>query len=138
MMRKHGDVSAEIKELTKNLAEQAGKIATNTNNAITKLFSPFSPQCSSFSESIASASSKSPPVNTFQLAREEKVKTERKIICIKEQMDFYKYVLSSEHYDSEEKNKAKEGPIKLMEKLNEMSSANCSYQATHISWCCNL
>ena len=37
------------------------------------------------------------------------MKTERKIICIKEQMDFYKYVLSSEHYDSEEKNKAKDG-----------------------------
>ena len=62
-----------------------------------------------FSESIASASSKSQLVDTFQLAREEKVNTEQKNICIKEQMDFYKYKLSSEHYDSEEKNKAKDG-----------------------------
>jgi hypothetical protein len=44
--RKHGNVSAEIKELTKKLAEQAEKITTNTNNAITKMFSLFSPQCS--------------------------------------------------------------------------------------------
>jgi outer membrane lipoprotein-sorting protein len=69
------------------------------------LFSPFSPQHSSFSESIASTSKKNQPVDTFQLAREEKKNTEQKIICIKEQMD----LLSSEHYDSEEKNKAKEG-----------------------------
>jgi hypothetical protein len=41
--RKHGGVSAEIKELTKNLAKQAEKITTNTNNSITKLFSAFSP-----------------------------------------------------------------------------------------------
>jgi hypothetical protein len=49
------------------------------------------------------------------------VKTERKIICIKEQMDFYKYMLSSEHYDLDEKKKAKEGLEKLMGKLNDMS-----------------
>jgi len=36
-------------------------------------------------------------------------------------MDFYKYVLSSEHYDSEGKTKQKRGTKKLMEKLNEMS-----------------
>ena len=49
------------------------------------------------------------------------MKTERKIMCIKEQMDFYKYMLSSEHYDFDEKKKAKEGLKELMEKLNEMS-----------------
>jgi hypothetical protein len=86
--RKHGGVSTEIKEPTKNLAEQAERITSNINNAITKLFSPFSPQPHSFSESIASASSSSQPVDTFQLEREEKVKTEHKIKCIKEQMDF--------------------------------------------------
>jgi hypothetical protein len=32
--RKHVDVSTEIKELTKNLAEQAEKITFNTNDAI--------------------------------------------------------------------------------------------------------
>jgi hypothetical protein len=85
------------------------------------LFSPFSPQHSSFSESIASTSKKNQPVDTFQLAREEKKNTEQKIICIKEQMNFYKYVLSSEHYDSEGKTKQKRGTKKLMEKLNEMS-----------------
>jgi len=68
-----------------------------------------------FSESIASASSKSQLVDTFQLAREEKVNTEQNIICIKEQIDFYKYMLSSEHFDSDEKNKAKEGLKKLMD-----------------------
>jgi hypothetical protein len=113
--RKHGNFCAGIGELTKNLAEQAEKITTNTNNAITKLFSPFSPLRSSFSESIASASSKSLPVDNFQLAREEKVNTEQNIICIKEQIDFYKYMLSSEHFDSDEKNKAKEGLKKLMD-----------------------
>ena len=105
------------------MAEQAEKITANTNNAITKLFSPFSPQRTSFSESIATASSNSnsQPVDAFQLAREEKVKTERKIMCIKEQMDFYKYMLSSEHYYFDEKKKAQEGLKELMEKLNEMS-----------------
>jgi hypothetical protein len=34
-------------------------------------------------------------------------------------MDFYKYMLSSEYYDLDEKKKAKEGLKKLMEKLNE-------------------
>jgi hypothetical protein len=63
----------------------------------------------SFSESIASASSSRQTVDTFPLAREEKVKTEPKIMYIKEQMDFYKYMLSSEHYDFDEKKKAKEG-----------------------------
>jgi hypothetical protein len=92
-------------------------MTNSTSNAIAKLFSPFSPQCSSFSES-----SKSQPVDSFQLAREEKVNTERKIICIKEQIDFYKYMLSSEHYDLEEKNKAKEELKQLMEKLNEMTN----------------
>ena len=76
MKRKQVDVGLEIKELTKNLAEQAEKITTNTNNAITKLFSPFSPQRQSFSESFASASTNTPSVDTFQKAKEEKVKTE--------------------------------------------------------------
>jgi hypothetical protein len=57
----------------------------------------------------------------FPASKGEKVKTERKIICIKEQMDFYKYMLSSEHYDLDEKKKAKEGLEKLMGKLNDMS-----------------
>ncbi len=35
-------------------------------------------------------------------------------------MDFYKYMLSSEYYDLDEKKKAKEELKKLMEKLNEM------------------
>jgi hypothetical protein len=103
------------------LAEQAEKNTANTSDAITKSFSPFSPQRTSFSESMASASSSSQAVDTFQLAREEKVKTERKILCIKEQMDLYKYMLSSEHYNLEEKGKANEGLEKLMGKLNEMS-----------------
>jgi hypothetical protein len=42
-------------QLTKKFAGQAEKITANTNNAITNLISPFSPQCTSFSESIASA-----------------------------------------------------------------------------------
>jgi hypothetical protein len=44
--------STEIKELTKNLAEQAEKITSNTNDAIMMLLSPFSPQHISFSESL--------------------------------------------------------------------------------------
>jgi hypothetical protein len=50
------------------------------------------------------------------------VKTERKIFCMKEQMSFYKCMLNSEHYDLDEKKKAKEGLAKLMEKLNEVSN----------------
>jgi hypothetical protein len=45
---KQVDVSSEIKKLTKNIAEQAEKITSNTNDAITKLFSPFSPLHTSF------------------------------------------------------------------------------------------
>jgi hypothetical protein len=86
-----------------------------------EFFSPFSPQQTSFRESIALASSKSHAVDIFQLAKEEKVKTKWKIICIKEQMDFYKYMSNSEHYDLDEKKKAKEGLEKLMEKLKEMA-----------------
>jgi hypothetical protein len=59
--------------MTQKLAEQADKIADNLNNAITKLFTPFSPYLTSFSESVASASGRSQVVDTFQLAREEKV-----------------------------------------------------------------
>ena len=40
---------------------------------------------------------------------------------MKEQMDLYKYMLSSEHYDADEKKNAKEGLKQLMGKLNEMS-----------------
>jgi hypothetical protein len=40
-----------------------------------EFFSPFSPQQTSFRESIALASSKSHAVDILQLAKEEKVKT---------------------------------------------------------------
>ena len=43
-------------DFTQKLAEQADKITDNLNNAITKLFTPYSPYLTSFSESVASAS----------------------------------------------------------------------------------
>jgi hypothetical protein len=66
---KHVDISTEIKELVKNIAEQTEKKFQHYNDAIPKLFSPFSPQHTSFNESIASASSKSQAVDTFAASK---------------------------------------------------------------------
>jgi hypothetical protein len=44
--------------------------------------------------------------------------TQQKIMCIEKQMDYHKYVISCDFFDSDEKRKAKEN---LMELIKEIS-----------------
>ena len=43
--RKKPDVSTDLLQVTQKLAKETDKITTNTNNAINKLFSPSSSNC---------------------------------------------------------------------------------------------
>ena len=46
---------------------------------------------------------------------------ERKLLCMKEQIEFHKYVLISECFDGDEKRKAKKDLADLMLELKELT-----------------
>jgi hypothetical protein len=114
-------VTMDIQNLTKKIADSAEGLCEDTQKAITRLFSPsptysdvsFNAKSGGVSDSIAVSSS-------YNSAKEDKLIVERKLLCIKEQMKFRKYVLTSDFYDLEEKKKAKAELENIMLELNEM------------------
>jgi hypothetical protein len=49
------------------------------------------------------------------------VTVERKLLCVKEQIEYHKYVLMSEYFDSEEKGNSKKELNNLMLELRELT-----------------
>ena len=54
---------------------------------------------------------------SYAAVKERKVVIERTLLCVTTQMDYFKYVLSCDCYDSDEKKKAKEDLADLMREL---------------------
>jgi hypothetical protein len=77
-----------------------------------RLFSP-SPSFTDVSSSVNETAS-------YVAAKEVKVVVERKLLCLKEQIDYQKYVLTSECFNHEEKVAAKQELAALMKELKEL------------------
>ncbi len=103
MKRKQLNVSTDLLQIRQKLAEKSDKITVDTNNAITKLFSPISQHYTTFRESSCISIWQQSSSRYISASKKEKLITERRIIYMKEQMNFYKYMLSSEHHSMVEK-----------------------------------
>jgi hypothetical protein len=105
----------------KKIAESADGISEDTQQAITRLFSP-SPTFSDVSYAAWSGGVTESTVisDSYTLAKEEKIVVERKLLCINQQMDYHKYLLMSEFFDAEEKKKSKAELDKIMTELNDL------------------
>ncbi len=60
-------------------------------------------------------------------AKEDKVVVERKLLCPKEQIEYQKYVLTSECFNHDEKIAAKQELAALMKELKEFRRKNLWY-----------
>ncbi|MFN9979571.1 MAG: hypothetical protein ACK53Y_06650 [bacterium] len=58
---------------------------------------------------------------SYVTAKEYKVTVERKLLCVKEQIECHKYVLTSDCFDAEEMRKAKNELSNLMLELKELA-----------------
>jgi hypothetical protein len=90
------------------LSEHADKTSSNTNEAISKLFSPQSLSFIQFQEST----SNNQEIDSYSWVKEDEVHTEGKIVCMKYKMALYKFMLTSEHSDKYEKRGKKRGLTK--------------------------
>ena len=110
-------MAVDIQKLTKKIAENAVGLRVDTQNAITRLFSP-SP---TFSELSYSAPTSTATVSIgYSEAKSDKVVVERKLLCIEKQMEYHKYVIMSDFFDQDEKKKSKAELDKIMQELEEM------------------
>ena len=108
------NVDSDNKELAReNIRDGTTKesflsLTSETEKAMVRLFSP-SPTCSindiSTTRSNGSGGGSSA---LYAAAKESKVVIERKLLCVNTRMDYFKYVLSSDCYDADEKKKVKE------------------------------
>ncbi len=114
-------VLTDIQQLTKKLSDSADGIRTDTERAITRLFSPSptmsdlsvpavavehaitrlfspSPTMSDLSGPAVAVgtSAQSSTLRNYNSAKEGKLIVERKIMCIEKHMDYHKYVISSD------------------------------------------
>ena len=91
-----GSFKDQLEELEKYLSDNSDRLTATTDKAMVRLFSP-SPTFTEVSGSNDASS--------LAGAKEAKVVVERKLLCLKEQIEFQKYVLTSECFDGEEKKK---------------------------------
>ena len=87
---------SQIDLLTRRLSDNSDRLTATTEKAIVRLFSP-SPTFTDISSSNESSS--------LAAAKETKIVVERKLLCLKEQIEFQKYVLMSECFDGEREKK---------------------------------
>jgi len=116
-------VLTDIQQLTKKLSDSADGIRTDTERAITRLFSP-SPTMSDLSGPgvAVGTPAESYTLQKYNSAKEDKLIVERKIMCIEKQMEYHKYVISSEFFDLDEKKKAKADMAELIKELNDLKT----------------
>ena len=103
---------SQIDLLTRRLSENSDRLTNTTEKAMVGLFSP-SP---TFTDVSASVSNKT---SSYVAAKERKVDSERKLLFLKEQIDYHKYVLLSECFDQDEKKNSKKELANLMLELKE-------------------
>jgi hypothetical protein len=103
---------SQIDLLMRRLSENSDRLTSTTEKAMVRLFLP-SP---TFMD-VSTAGTESAYVAT----KECKVTVERKLLCVKEQIEYYKYVLMSEYFDSEEKGNSKKELNNLILKLKELT-----------------
>jgi hypothetical protein len=104
--------SSQIDLLTRRLSENSDRHTSTTEKAMVHLFSP-SPTFTDVS-TVGTESA-------YVAAKECKVTVERKLLCVKEQIEYHKYVLMSEYFDSEEKGNSKKELNNLMLELKELT-----------------
>jgi hypothetical protein len=102
--------------LVRYLSENSDQLRNTAIKAMVHLFSP-SPTFTNIScnggDGVASSS--------YAAAKESKVVMKRKLLCLKEQMDYHKYVLMSDCYDADEKKIAKKELADIMQQLKELT-----------------
>jgi len=120
-----GGASAAVSNRKRDITDAAFlqlETATNRLSDLSahsaRLFSPSPTFAGETDNSTGSAGAESV---SYVSAKESKVVVERKLLCIKEQTQHYKYVLASDVYDDEEKKKAKKGLDDIMVQLQELS-----------------
>jgi hypothetical protein len=104
---------SQIDLLTRRLSENSDRLTNTTEKAMVRLFSP-SPTFTDVSSSVNETAS-------YVAAKEVKVVVERKLLCLKEQIEYQKYVLMSECFNAEEKVAAKQELAALMKELKELT-----------------
>jgi hypothetical protein len=103
---------SQIDLLTHHLSDNSDRLTATTEKAMVRLFSP-SPTFIEVSGGNDASS--------LAAAKEAKVVVERKLLCLKEQIEFQKYVLTFEYFDGEEEKKAKVELADLMQQLKQLS-----------------
>jgi hypothetical protein len=104
---------SQIDMLNRCLSYNSDRSTTMMEKVMVHLFSP-SP---TFTE-VSGAGNDSDP---YVAAKESKVVVERKRLCLKEQMEYNKYILASECFDEEEKKKVKKDLADLIVELRELT-----------------
>jgi len=103
----------KIINLLPNSSQRSDRLTNTTEKAMVRLFSP-SPTFTDVSSSVNETAS-------YVAAKEVKVVVERKLLCLKEQIEYQKYVLMSECFNAEEKVAAKQELAALMKELKELT-----------------
>jgi len=107
---------SELYVLARHLSENSDQLRNTAEKAMVHLFSP-SPTFTDISCNASDGVSSS----SYAVAKASKVVVERKLLCLKEQMDYHIYVLMSDHYDADEKKKAKKELAGIMQQLKELT-----------------
>jgi hypothetical protein len=103
---------SQIDMLSRHLSENSDRLTSTTEKVMVCLFSP-SPTFTDISSSVNETAS-------YVAAKEDKVVVERKLLCPKEQIEYQKYVLTSECFNHDEKIAAKQELAALMKELKEL------------------
>jgi len=103
---------AQIDLLTRRLSENSDRLTSTTEKAMVRLFSP-SPTFTDVSASVTNETS------SYVTAKERKVDSERKLLFLKEQIEYHKYVLLSQCFDQDEKKNSKKELASLLLELKE-------------------
>jgi hypothetical protein len=104
---------SQIDLLVRRLSDNSDRLTSTTEKAMVRLLSP--------SPTFTDVSTAGTETASYVTAKEYKVTMERKLLCVNEQIEYHKYVLTSDCFDAEEKRKAKNGLSNLMLELKELA-----------------
>jgi hypothetical protein len=102
----------QIDLLTRRLSNNSDRLTSMTEKAMVRLFSP-SPTFTDVSTSVNNDTA------SYIAAKEKKVDSERKLLFLKEQIEYQKCVLLSEYFNPEEKTNSKAELADLLLQLKE-------------------
>jgi len=107
----------QIDLLTRRLSNNSDRLTSMTEKAMVRLFSP-SPTFTDVSASVNNDAA------SYIAAKEKKVDSERKLLFLKEQIEYHKYVLLSECFNPEEKTNSKAELADLLLQLKEHTKSD--------------